>query len=172
MPVLPVVHPTQRHPGARWLVSRVVHPRLVHEAWVLGQAPAIEVGHRFDVIHLPAGIVEAAVTGIKTDDAVEEAFRRIGIGHGVVVSRRRDLYTVLVRPGTARTWQVPGTVSVGSHDHLRYLRAPHPEHREGPGAFWLLPVPDQDDQLAEAAHLLKFLSVSRGRRDGGVTAAP
>lgn len=151
----------QHHPGALWLVSRVVHPRLIHEAWTLGQTPAIEIGHRFDVIHLPTAVVEAAVTGSKTDDAVAEAFHRIGIDHGVVVSRRRDLYTVLVQPGTARTWNVPGTTSIGPHDHIRYLRAPHPQRREGPGAFWLLPAPARDGQLAEAAHVLKFLALNR-----------
>ncbi|KNB54341.1 hypothetical protein [Streptomyces caatingaensis] len=157
----PVVHPTQRHPGALWLVSRVVHPRLVHEAWALGQTPAIEIGHRFDAINLPSGIVEAAVTGIRTDDAVEMAFRRVGIGHGVVVSRRRDLYTVLVQPGTARAWRVSGTTSVGVHDHLRYLCTPHPGRREGPGAFWLLPAPERDGQLAEAGHVLRLLALIR-----------
>ncbi|WP_372408053.1 hypothetical protein [Streptomyces luteireticuli] len=155
------VHPTQRHPGALWLVSRVVHPRLIHEAWSLGQTPAIEIGQRFDAIHLPDTVVEAAINGIKTDDAVEEAFRRVGIGHGVVVSRRRDLYTVLVRPGTARAWHVSGTTSVGARDHIRYLRAPHPERREGPGAFWLLPAPDRDGQLAEAGHVLRLLALVR-----------
>ncbi|GAA0387971.1 hypothetical protein [Streptomyces luteireticuli] len=144
---------TLDHPGARWLVSRAVRPREIHEAWAMGRTPSIEVGRRFDVIHLSAKAVEDRILGTRTDEAIEGAFRAVGIGQGVIVSRQRDVHSVLVRAGTARTWDAPGTSAVGVDDHLRYLRVPHPGRREGPGAFWLLPVTERDEALATAGQV-------------------
>ncbi|MBZ4318089.1 hypothetical protein [Streptomyces huiliensis] len=165
-PPLPVTYPTQRHPGALWLVSRVPRPREIHEAWADGRSPAIEIGRRFDVVHLAAEAVEGGIAGVRTDDVVEAAFREAGIGYGVVVTRRRDVYSVLVRAGTARTWTAGnGTRAVGIDDHLRYLRTPHPGRREGPGDFWLLPVPHEEEVLAGAVEVRALLARS-GWRSG------
>ncbi|WP_171161745.1 hypothetical protein [Streptomyces sp. I05A-00742] len=164
---LAAMYPTQNHPGALWLVSRATRPREIHEAWAGGRTPAIEIGRRFDVIHLPAGAVEGGIAGVRTDDVVEEAFRGAGIGYGVVVTRRRDVYSVLVRAGIARTWAVGGTRAVGADDHLRYLRVPHPGRREGPGGFWLLPVPHEDGVLAGAGEVRALLArFAEGGEDG------
>lgn len=160
---LPLTYPTQRHPGALWLVSRVPRPREIHEDWAEGRTPAIEIGRRFDVVHLPAEAVEGGVGGVRTDDVIEAAFREAGIAYGVVVTRRRDAYSVLVRAGTARTWVAgKGTRAVGIDDHLRYLRAPHPGRREGPGDFWLLPAPHADEVLAGAVEVRALLARSGG----------
>ncbi|KNB52929.1 hypothetical protein AC230_09945 [Streptomyces caatingaensis] len=153
----PLTYPTQDHPGARWLVSRTVHPRLVHEAWDMGCTAGIEVGHHFDIVHLSARAVEDGIVGVRTDEAIRSAFLTAGIAHGVIASRRRDSYTVLVPPGTARTWDAPDTTGTGADDPHRYLRAPHPRLREGPGAFWLLPVPLGDEHLADPALLRSLL---------------
>ncbi|MFI0740905.1 hypothetical protein ACH4PU_22880 [Streptomyces sp. NPDC021100] len=164
---LPVTYPTQRHPGALWLVSRVLRPREIHEEWAEGRTPAIEIGRRFDVIHLAAEAVEGGLDGVRTDDVVEAAFRAAGIAYGVVVTRRRDVYSVLVRAGTARTWAANGARAVGIDDHLRYLRTPHPGRREGPGDFWLLPPPHADEVLAGAVEVRALLARSGGRPGRG-----
>ncbi|MGK5640202.1 hypothetical protein ACSNOK_18090 [Streptomyces sp. URMC 126] len=164
---LPRTYPTQNHPAALWLVSRALRPREVHEAWAEGRTPTVEIGHRFDVVHLPAAAVESGIAGARTDDVVEAAFRAAGIGYGVVATRRRDVYSVLVRPGTARTWvPVHGTRAVGIDDHLRYLRTPHPGRREGPGDFWLLPAPHADEVLAGAVEVRALIARWPGGRPG------
>ncbi|MGI5337901.1 hypothetical protein ACQEVS_11120 [Streptomyces sp. CA-181903] len=167
-PPLPMTYPTQRHPGALWLVSRALRPREIHEEWAEGRTPAIEIGRRFDVVHLPAEAVEGGIGAVRTDDAVEAAFRAAGIAYGVVATRRRDVYSVLVRAGTARTWAAGnGTRAVGIDDHLRYLRTPHPGRRQGPGDFWLLPAPHADEVLAGGEEVRALLARPGGRAGNG-----
>lgn len=129
----------------------------------MGRTPSVEIGRRFDVVHLLAGVVEGVLPGIRTDEVLENAFRAAGIGHGVIVSRQRDTYSVLVRTGTARTWDAPNTSAVGTDDHLRYLRVPHPGRKEGPGAFWLLPVPERDEALPGAEQVCSLLQQPQTR---------
>ncbi|MGK5641091.1 hypothetical protein ACSNOK_22665 [Streptomyces sp. URMC 126] len=151
------LHPWLATGAAAWLVSREVHPRVAREAWAKGLPATLRAGIHFDVVHLPAALAEAGAAS-RERDAVAARFREAGITASVIVSRRRDRYSVLVPPDTAATWDVAHTHCLGASCHTNYLAAPVPTRRHPPGAFWLLPAPDGPDALCAPERLRVLLA--------------
>ncbi|MCC2274781.1 hypothetical protein LKL35_04910 [Streptomyces sp. ET3-23] len=123
----------------------------------------LRVGMHFDVVQLPSGIVENGMRGIKDQAAVADHFRAAGITSAVIVSRTQTRYFVLVPPGTARDWAEPGTQCIGSEHRTDYLGVPTPTRREPPGAYWLMPAPDDGRMLCDPANIRLLIGKARKR---------
>ncbi|MBH1938378.1 hypothetical protein I5Q34_29670 [Streptomyces sp. AV19] len=147
--------------AGRWLVSRETHPRVAREAWSKGLPATLRAGIHFDAVHVPAALVEDGIRGSRDRDAVERHFRAVGITTAVLVSRRRDRYSILVPPDTADTWNVPGAQCLGATNHTNYLATPPPTRHEPPGAHWLLPAPEGDQDLCVPDCIRALLACTR-----------
>ncbi|MCC3769004.1 hypothetical protein, partial [Streptomyces sp. UNOC14_S4] len=110
---------------ARWLLCRETLPYRARETWAYGHSAGIRVGEHFDALFLPADMVEQRLPGsIRTRDAVEAHLRAAGVDHGVIATRNRLHYVVLVPAGTSTTWDEPGTWCYGKHSPAPYITAP------------------------------------------------
>ncbi|MGW1195815.1 hypothetical protein ACWD4B_08125 [Streptomyces sp. NPDC002536] len=119
----------------------------------------------FDVVQLPSGIVENGICGIKDQTAIADHFRAVGITSAVIVSRTQTRYCLLVPPNAARDWAEPGTQCIGSEHPTNYLGVPAPTRREPPGAYWLMPAPEDSHMLCDPANVRLLISKA-GRRQG------
>ncbi|KAB7836438.1 hypothetical protein [Streptomyces mobaraensis] len=156
------LHPWLATGPAAWLVSREVHPGVAREAWAKGLPATLRAGIHFDAVHVSAALVESRVES-RERGAVEAWFRDAGITAAVIVSRLRDRYTALVSPDTAAGWDVAHTHCLGATRHTPYLAVPVPTRRRPPGAFWLLPAPDDDGMLCAAERLRELLGGAAAR---------
>ncbi|MCC3769016.1 hypothetical protein [Streptomyces sp. UNOC14_S4] len=106
-------------------------------------------------------MVEQRLPGsIRTRDAVEAHLRAAGIDHGVITTRNRLHYVVLVPPGTSTTWTQPGTWCYGKHSPAPYITAPPPHRAHPPGAYWLLPPPANRTELCHATHVRDVITAA------------
>ncbi len=139
----------------RWLAGLDPYD-LVSSAWRSGGIASIEAV-AFDAISLHVTEVTAGIRGIKDEAAIEAHFVAAGITHGVIVTRTRTLYTVLVPPGSTRGWKEPGTSCIGRGRHTKFVAAPRSTRTSWPGGYWLLPAPDCPEQLSAPAKVRRLL---------------
>ncbi|MFF4405846.1 hypothetical protein ACMATS_26830 [Streptoverticillium reticulum] len=156
--------PTLSYGPALWLVSRELRPSDARESWARGMTATLKVGLHFDVVQLPSGIVERGIHGIRDRDAIENHFRTTGITSAVIASRTQTRYSLLVPPGTFRDWATPGTQCIGIEHPVNYLGVPVPTRREPPGAYWLLPAPEDDLMLCAPASIRELVGKASDRR--------
>ncbi|MFF4403856.1 hypothetical protein [Streptomyces sp. NPDC001404] len=150
--------------AALWLVSRELRPLDARESWRRGVTATLMVGLHFDVVHLPAGIVERGIDGVTDRDAIHNHFRTAGITSAVIVSRTQTRYSLLVPPGTSQVWREPGVQCIGIDHPINYLGVPVPTRREPPGAYWLMPAPEDDRMLCDPVNIRLLIGKARARR--------
>ncbi|MEU2510586.1 hypothetical protein [Streptomyces syringium] len=129
-----------------WLLSREIYPRGGRENWAQGAPALVQVGIHFDVVQVPAAVVEACA-GVPYQREIKAVFREVGITSSVIVSRLRDWYYFLVPPGTDCTWREKWANCLGQEDAAPYVSVPHPRRANPPGTYWLLRAPDGPDML-------------------------
>ncbi|MGW1198387.1 hypothetical protein ACWD4B_21490 [Streptomyces sp. NPDC002536] len=160
-------HPLDPRPSCdavRWLVSRELRPSDARESWARGLTATLKVGLHFDVVQLPSGIVERGIHGIRDRDGIENHFHAVGITSAVIASRSQTAYSLLVPPGTSQNWKEPGTKCIGIDHPVNYLGVPVPTRREPPGAYWLLPPPEDDRILCDPAKIRTLTGKARERQ--------
>lgn len=148
------------HKSAQWLTSGEAHPYDVLSTWRRKLPATLRSGHRFDAVHLPVALVEAGIDGVQDKDTIEAHFRAVGISSSVTVSRTGHQYTVLVPPGTTRHWKEPGTTTAGNPG---YVSLPTPVRHGPPGAYWLLPAPEDESMLCALVNLRLLIGKSKAR---------
>ncbi|MCD9190982.1 hypothetical protein [Streptomyces albireticuli] len=143
--------PSLTSAAARWLLRRETSPWHAQEYWARGASAGIGLQH-FEAAYLPADTVEGKMaSSVRDCDGVEAHLRAAGLTHGVIVPKSRLHYVMLVPPGTADTWAEPRTECRSRRHHAGYVAAPPPAHRSQPGAYWLLPPPEADEDLCDPA---------------------
>ncbi len=159
--------PTLYLSAALWLVSRECRPSDARESWMQCMPAMLQVGLHFDVVQLPSGIVERGIDGVRDREGIEDHFRTIGITSAVIVSRTQTRYFLLVPPRTSRDWSEPGTQCIGADHPVNYLGVPAPTRREPPGAYWLLPAPDDSRMLCDPVKVRVLIGTSKHRQGQG-----
>ncbi|GHF21739.1 hypothetical protein GCM10010359_24140 [Streptomyces morookaense] len=153
--------------AALWLVSRETRPSDARESWARGMTATLQVGLHFDVVQLPSGVVERGIHGIKDQAGIQDHFLAVGITSAVIVSRTQARYFLLVPPRTSRDWSEPGTQCIGADHPVNYLGVPAPTRREPPGAYWLLPAPDDSRMLCDPMKVRVLIGKSKHRQGQG-----
>ncbi|QLE73930.1 hypothetical protein FGW37_22185 [Streptomyces rectiverticillatus] len=145
------------HP-AFWLAAGERHPHAVREAWSRGAPAMLRTGLCFDAIRLSAEVVHRRAGG-DGRDSVERVFREAGVESAVIVNPARRWYYVLVPPGTAQSWDEPGTEALGL---ACFLGVPAPGQAEPPGTYWLLRAPTGVEGLCVPAAIRGVAAVLAG----------
>ncbi|ARZ66552.1 hypothetical protein SMD11_0886 [Streptomyces albireticuli] len=142
-------HPSLTSDAAHWLLCRETSPWRAREDWARGANAGIRLQH-FDAVYLPADLVEERMpSSIRDREGVEAHLRAAGLTHGVIVPKAQLHYVMLVPPSTADTWAEPRTECRSRRDHAGYVAAPPPARRSRPGAYWILPPPESDENLCD-----------------------
>lgn len=123
---------TTTNRSARWLVSREFLPDGPRESWKRGSPALFRIGRLFDVLQLPAHLIDGRVSVLDTV-SVQGVFSGAGIKHGVIVSRSRRWYYVLTPIGTGNTWGEPGIECLHTYHPSPFLSVPHPARISPPG---------------------------------------
>ncbi|MEU7167893.1 hypothetical protein AB0A70_25160 [Streptomyces morookaense] len=163
-PTLPI-DPRLCQGAALWLVSRELRPSDARESWMRGVVATLQVGLHFDVVQLPSGVVENGICGIKNQATIADHFRTAGLTSSVIVSRTQTRYFLLVPPNTYQDWTEPGTQCIGREHPTSYVGVPAPTRREPPGAYWLMPAPEDDSMLCDPVNVRLLVGKDRRRQE-------
>ncbi|MGI5340734.1 hypothetical protein ACQEVS_26725 [Streptomyces sp. CA-181903] len=145
--------------NADWLVSRDPRPREIRETWMRDAPAMLRTGMHFEAVRLAAGVV-GVLAGSGERDAVEGAFKAAGVASAVIVDPSGRWFYVLVPPGTAMGWDVPG-IHVLAADH--FLGVPAPYRADPPGTHWLLCPPQGEEELVDPGALRQLIAAACAR---------
>ncbi|MFC1410424.1 hypothetical protein ACEZCY_14275 [Streptacidiphilus sp. N1-12] len=132
--------------AAEWLAETVADPERVLAWWHddAEHIATLPAGIKFDAIRIP----------LERAERVMGALAEARAPHcPLYLDRINGHAYVLVAPGTAATWNVPGTYALGT---ATWLWVPDPASVGGDGISWVWP-PDGSGQLCPAEQLAQAL---------------
>jgi hypothetical protein len=135
---------TTAHEFGRWLASADAYPERAHRWWQADEHAIPPLGRDWDVIQIDGAYPPDTIDGPIIADPV-----------------RRALY-ILVPPGTAQLWDVPGSDALS--DGV-WLAIPSPARTDPPGLHWhQLPV--EAGGLTDPNALRSVLTAETESNDG------
>ncbi|MER7405740.1 hypothetical protein ABT373_25445 [Streptomyces sp. NPDC000070] len=140
-----------------WLISGHPSPSTARKEWDSAAGLAmIPLGHAFDAVRIPAGIVHAA-TG-STDPSVVEARLAQYLDDGPVIHDPGFArYYALVPPGTADEWPSPVVECLGEGTYLGVPRVDRIDlDEEAPASYWSVVIP-RPGVLCKAADVVALV---------------
>lgn len=147
-----------------WLLSAAPDFREARVEWQTRTIVVLNCGTLFGAVRIPAATVSAAV---ETDDRDEIAERLAKALHGgpVFASPSGEHYYALIPGRAARSWQVRGSMGLGSGT---CLGVPRPGFDQYPGrsgeSYWVVPM-DSPGMLCDPDAVAELVMTGRLRTE-------
>ncbi|MFE4336089.1 hypothetical protein ACFRQM_44055 [Streptomyces sp. NPDC056831] len=143
-----------------WLLSTVPDRKRVRAEWRERLFALLPCGALFAAVRIPSSVLQAAA-GSDDQDAVDQYLAEALMEGPVICDRYAARYYALVPAGTARRWDVPGTVCLGVGSELGVPR-PGVAAADGTRVYWSVPM-DSAGVLCSPAAVSQAVMVGRYR---------